>query len=157
MYLIYHGCLGYFVPYHFRETETGSSQLLTECCHPTFHNQSRSRTHVSLETPPSNFFDSYFQAPNQLEFAKKEEKEQVPPFSFGAHIFTLGNENGNGIGAPMNQNEIGALRWKWRWKCNWIWTLGSLEPLPIPFSFLKRKWKWNWTSNELEAENTKEN
>ena len=69
---------------------------------------------------------------------------------FGAHIFTLGNENGNGIGAPMNQNEIGALRWKWRWKCNWIWTLGSLEPLPIPFSFLKRKWKWNWTSNELE-------
>ena len=82
--------------------------------------------------------------------SKKEEKEKVPPCSFGAHIFTLGNENGNGIGAPMNQNEIGALRWKWRWKCNWIWTLGSLEPLPIPFSFLKRKWIWNWTSNELE-------
>ena len=98
MYLIYHGCLGYFVPYHFRETETGSSQLLTECCHPTFHNQSRSRTHVSLETPPSNFFDSYFQAPNQLEFAKKEEKEQVPPLLVWCSYFYT-------------------RKWKWKW--NW--------------------------------------
>jgi len=93
-------------------------------------------------------FPSPFSSPKPHRSYKKRV---CTPFLFGAHIFTLGNENGNGIEAPMNQNKIGAPRWKWRWKCNWTWTLGSLEPLPIPFSFLQRKWKWNWTSNEMEA------